>query len=462
MKIRELINRDLYESDSIDPKTETDVIAKLQQAMRDAGYQVGQTAAPSDNIGAAGPRIGTPVLGNVPSGVSGNVKPIVKPSTSLAGASANALFKGVNLMAVLYAIWQSYQMIAALDPNDPDWHEKASREVAHLIDAYGLPVVATILGGIVGGAFTGGPGSIPGIIMGMTTGVLADMALGDSAAEIVDGLVDKLFGKDSDSRKQIPGGNKPITPAMEHNTEITEDESLYRQLERFLGLIKDPEDVAGRRGQPQPGKSEVPSDVEIVSINDLPQDVKDILDKAKNLQPSALVSPDTLEKVLPPADQSGAQPDQAAIEKLPSDIKDVVQAAVPFDPKDTAPKDTPAPTDDNKPAADPQPTVNPDAGIGTQISAPTTAPVAPAGMQSGSPVPDSDSDAVGFGNKFKAARKAAKGPNGVFTYKGKQYQTNLKSEPYQPLNKLKNVDSLLESHDPIVDMFIRLQSQQDR
>lgn len=35
-----------------------------------------------------------------------------------------------------------------------------------------------------------------------------------------------------------------------------------------------------------------------------------------------------------------------------------------------------------------------------------------------------------FGQAFAAARKAQGGPGGVFTYKGKQYQTNIKGEKY--------------------------------
>ena len=35
-----------------------------------------------------------------------------------------------------------------------------------------------------------------------------------------------------------------------------------------------------------------------------------------------------------------------------------------------------------------------------------------------------------FGAAFKAARKTHGGPGGVFTYKGKKYQTNVKGEPY--------------------------------
>jgi hypothetical protein len=45
-----------------------------------------------------------------------------------------------------------------------------------------------------------------------------------------------------------------------------------------------------------------------------------------------------------------------------------------------------------------------------------------------------------FGQAFAAARKKAGGAGGVFTYKGKKYQTNVKGEKYLKQSKLKSVD----------------------
>lgn len=44
-----------------------------------------------------------------------------------------------------------------------------------------------------------------------------------------------------------------------------------------------------------------------------------------------------------------------------------------------------------------------------------------------------------FGQAFAAARKKAGGSSGVFTYNGKQYQTNVKGEKYKVMSKLKKV-----------------------
>jgi hypothetical protein len=50
-------------------------------------------------------------------------------------------------------------------------------------------------------------------------------------------------------------------------------------------------------------------------------------------------------------------------------------------------------------------------------------------------------DDMSFGQAFAAARKSAGGAGGVFTWKGKEYQTNIKGEPYAPANQLKRVSA---------------------
>lgn len=49
-----------------------------------------------------------------------------------------------------------------------------------------------------------------------------------------------------------------------------------------------------------------------------------------------------------------------------------------------------------------------------------------------------------FGQAFAAARKKAGGGGGVFTYKGKKYQTNVKGEKYLKQSKLKSVDEAVD------------------
>ena len=65
-----------------------------------------------------------------------------------------------------------------------------------------------------------------------------------------------------------------------------------------------------------------------------------------------------------------------------------------------------------------------------------------AGQQGGAPS-QADIDKMSFGQAFAAARKAAKAAGhestGQFTWKGKQYQTNVQGEPYVPMNQQKKV-----------------------
>lgn len=193
----------------MDPDTEKKVPEKLIDALRQAGHVAGEpTTTPSSGITLD---------------ASDKWLPKGTGAPSKLGIFKNLLFKGANIGTAIYAIYEVYQQIASMDNKDPSWREKATRLVAHLIDEYGLPMTATILGGIVGGAFSGGPGSIPGVILGLGSGVLADLWLGDDAREIVNNLVDQLFGKTKDTRQSIPGGNTNVELVKERDDETTDD-----------------------------------------------------------------------------------------------------------------------------------------------------------------------------------------------------------------------------------------------
>ena len=60
-----------------------------------------------------------------------------------------------------------------------------------------------------------------------------------------------------------------------------------------------------------------------------------------------------------------------------------------------------------------------------------------------------DLDSMSFGKAFAAARKAHGGAGGVFTWKGKQYQTNIKGEKYVTDPKPVKFGSTKESFDPM-------------
>jgi hypothetical protein len=104
---------------------------------------------------------------------------------------------------------------------------------------------------------------------------------------------------------------------------LFEDESLFRKLERFLGLIKDKD---SSQSDNQTTTADQPMDIEI--LQDLPPDVKDVLDKAKKTSPQPQAKQDTIDKVIPnpqrPPDKPATTSD---VSNLPPEIKDIIKRA---------------------------------------------------------------------------------------------------------------------------------------
>ena len=90
---------------------------------------------------------------------------------------------------------------------------------------------------------------------------------------------------------------------------------------------------------------------------------------------------------------------------------------------------------------------NTQAADGTSASTPTQGYHAGTGAGPNTQATNGKIDSMSFDKAFAAARKVAGGNGGVFTWKGKQYQTTLKGEQGLPWNstKLKNVDDQLGS-----------------
>ena len=95
----------------------------------------------------------------------------------------------------------------------------------------------------------------------------------------------------------------------------------------------------------------------------------------------------------------------------------------------------------------------PDAVIGAGddegTGIPTDIPEPDAVIGAGDEVAKPDLDSMSFGKAFAAARKAHGGAGGVFTWKGKQYQTNIKGEKYVTDPKPVKFGSTKESFDPM-------------
>jgi hypothetical protein len=72
-------------------------------------------------------------------------------------------------------------------------------------------------------------------------------------------------------------------------------------------------------------------------------------------------------------------------------------------------------------------------------SAPAIKPVQTPSVGLGSKPAAPEASKQSFGAAFAAARKAAGGAGGKFTYQGKEYQTNIKGEKYAPTKSLKSV-----------------------
>lgn len=85
--------------------------------------------------------------------------------------------------------------------------------------------------------------------------------------------------------------------------------------------------------------------------------------------------------------------------------------------------------------------------IGTGI--PTDIPEPDAVIGAGDEVAKPDLDSMSFGKAFAAARKAHGGAGGVFTWKGKEYQTNIKGEKYVTKPTPVKFGSTKESFDPM-------------
>ena len=95
----------------------------------------------------------------------------------------------------------------------------------------------------------------------------------------------------------------------------------------------------------------------------------------------------------------------------------------------------------------------PDAVIGAGddegTGIPTDIPEPDAVIDAGDEVAKPDLDSMSFGKAFAAARKAHGGAGGVFTWKGKEYQTNIKGEKYVTKPTPVKFGSTKESFDPM-------------
>jgi len=108
---------------------------------------------------------------------------------------------------------------------------------------------------------------------------------------------------------------------------------------------------------------------------------------------------------------------------------------------------------------------NAELDIGTGIPADIPEPDAVIGAddvdEPGNPNTGPDLDSMSFGKAFAAARKAHGGSGGMFTWKGKQYQTNVKGEKYVTDPKTVTFGSTKESFDPMSEQPFSAMSDEE-
>ena len=108
---------------------------------------------------------------------------------------------------------------------------------------------------------------------------------------------------------------------------------------------------------------------------------------------------------------------------------------------------------------------NAELDIGTGIPADIPEPDAVIGAgdvdEPGNPNTGPDLDSMSFGKAFAAARKAHGGSGGMFTWKGKQYQTNVKGEKYVTDPKPVTFGSTKESFDPMSEQPFSAMSDEE-
>ena len=180
------------------------------------------TAASAETMAARGiPGMDAPAsAAAMPPAAPGNWKSLVKNSLRKIAAPASAL----------YSVYEGWNKINAL-PKDTmsraQYAAEVTKIVTKLVEENGIVLVSTWLGGLAGGAMSGGVGAIPGMIAGTASGIAAEYYFGDNISEVVNGVVDSLYGT----------GNTP-SPAPQENKltpkQIADYKAYVENTERWV------------------------------------------------------------------------------------------------------------------------------------------------------------------------------------------------------------------------------------
>jgi LysM repeat protein len=128
--------------------------------------------------------------------------------TGIKSTLANVAGKAALPIQAGMAIWEGYSQIKQL-PTDIDrqqYSSEVTKIVSKLVTDFGLFWVGGIIGGALAGAVSG-PGALVGFIGGLAGGIALQYMAGDSVGEIVDAIVNAMYGtknlRDKDG-KTIP------------------------------------------------------------------------------------------------------------------------------------------------------------------------------------------------------------------------------------------------------------------
>lgn len=153
------------------------------------------------------------IFGGAPraKGAAGRTKPSAKPeaqkpATKNAAAKpkySTNIFSKLNIIAAVYAVSEAISRINALDPKDPEYNSKATKEIAAVAARFGFATVGAIAGGMLGSAIPVG-GNVAGFVAGLASGMFVDYYYGDNVEEITKNIVDKLLEKKNKKTENIP------------------------------------------------------------------------------------------------------------------------------------------------------------------------------------------------------------------------------------------------------------------
>jgi hypothetical protein len=239
--------------------TQAEIEARMQQIMRDAGWLPAEPSAAGTTGAAVAPPAGAaapPPPPPKPSSTSSSAPPPDVPPelTDVAAAKAAAEsssvlgrawrriggWRGVivvNGLTILYAAWETYLRISQIPANDPQRREKILQLVGHLVDRFGLNIVANVLGMMVASTMFPRLGTLGQLVAGIGAGYEADRYFGNDVKNFVDWIIKTIFV----DKKMPQTGSAPsmddVLRALSSQSDDTVDENYQIQMAKDSAVM---------------------------------------------------------------------------------------------------------------------------------------------------------------------------------------------------------------------------------